>query len=232
MRESVSQVPATHRRFLIILSALYAGWWIFWAISPRYRTDWWLENVLVIFVIGFLLVTGRWFVFSRLSYVLTFLFTCLHTLGAHYTYSEVPYDAWIQRATGWSPDAAFGWDRNHFDRAIHFLYGLLITWPYREAFYFAVTPRRQFWSYLLTLGFSMATSLLYELLEWAAAVLYGGELGMAFLGTQGDVWDAHRDMLLASVGALLCFGCMIAAKLITGRDFPREWGESRRPPLP
>ena len=232
MRETVSQVPATHRRFLIILSALYAGWWIFWAISPRYRTDWWLENVLVIFVIGFLLVSGRWFVFSRLSYVLTFVFTCLHTLGAHYTYSEVPYDAWIQRATGWSPDAAFGWDRNHFDRAIHFLYGLLITWPYREAFYFAVTPRRQFWSYLLTLGFSMATSLLYELLEWAAAVLYGGELGMAFLGTQGDVWDAHRDMLLASVGALLCFGCMIAAQLITGRDFPREWGESRRPPLP
>lgn len=224
-----AKLPATHRRLLLVLAALYAVWWTYWAFSPVSRSDWWLENVLVFFVAAFLLITARWLVLSRLSYVLTFVFMCLHTLGSHYTYSEVPYDAWFRAATGWSPDAAFGWERNHFDRAVHFLYGLLITWPFREAFYRVATPCHAFWSYLFTLSYSMATSLFYELLEWAAAVLLGGETGMAFLGTQGDVWDAHRDMMLATTGALLCFAAMILAKIVTGRDFAREWGESQRP---
>ena len=189
-----------------------------------------MENFLVFFVIGFLLITGRWFVFSKLSYSLTFLFLCLHTLGAHYTYSLVPYREWLETIGVVAPtqENASAPDRNHFDRAIHFLYGLVITWPYREAFYYAVVPRRTFWSYLLPLSFSMATSLLYELIEWAAAIIYGGELGMAFLGTQGDIWDAHKDMLLAAIGSLLCFALMLVIQLVTGRDFAREWGEKQR----
>lgn len=228
-REVKKSIPPAHRRLFLILGGLYAAWWTYWAIDPHHRTDWWLENVLVFFIFGFLFVTGRWFVFSRTSYILTFLFLCLHTLGSHYTYSEVPYDAWFQALTGRSIDAMFGWERNHFDRLVHFLYGLLATWSYREAFHFAANTRRVFWSYLLVLSFNLATSTLYELLEWGAAVLYGGDLGMAFLGTQGDPWDAHRDILLAAYGALLCFGVMIILQLATGRDFAREWGESRRP---
>lgn len=221
--------PPTHRRFLIALAAVYAVWWLICAREPWMPTDWWLENVLILFIIPFLLITGRWFVFSRTSYAITFVFLALHTLGAHYTYSEVPYDAWFRRLTGISIDETFGWERNHFDRSVHFLYGFLCTWPYREAFYYVATPRQTYWSYLLTLCFSAATSTLYELLEWLAAVLYGGELGMAFLGTQGDIWDAHWDMLLAAGGALLCFAVMLLIQAATGRDFPREWGESRRP---
>lgn len=224
------RLPPEHRRLLAILGGLYVVVWSLLARAPHYPTDWWMENVLIFFGIGFLLITGRWFVFSKLSYTLTFVFLCLHTLGAHYTYSEVPYREWLEAVGVDAPtsESVPAPDRNQFDRAIHFLYGLFITWPYREAFYYAVVPRRAFWSYLLPLSFSMATSLLYELLEWAAAIIYGGELGMAFLGTQGDIWDAHKDMLLAAIGSLLCFALMLVIKLWTGRDFAREWGEKRR----
>ena len=96
----MERLPFTHRRFLPLLGAAYAVWWGIWAISPNLRTDWWLEIVLVFFIIGFLLLTGRWFVFSRASYAITFVFLSLHTLGAHYTYSEVPYDDWFRAVTG------------------------------------------------------------------------------------------------------------------------------------
>lgn len=221
-------IPTGHRKLFLLFGGSYVVFWVLLAITAHHPTDWWLENVLVFFVLGVLFITGRWFLFSKLSYSLTFVFLCLHTVGAHYTYSEVPYRAWLEMVSGSGPEAGLTPDRNHFDRAIHFLYGLFITWPYREVFYYAVIPKRAFWSYLLPLSFSMATSLLYELFEWAAAVIYGGELGMAFLGTQGDVWDAQKDMVLASAGSLLCFGVMLGLKLLTGRDFAREWGEGRR----
>jgi len=214
-------------KFFLTLGGTFAAWWGYLAIAPLHRKDWLLENILVAFIIAFLLVTSRWMVFSRTSYLLTFVFLCLHTLAAHYTYSEVPYEEWLRSLAGWSLNGMMGWSRNHFDRFAHFLYGLLCTWPYREAFYFVASPRRTYWSYLLTLCFSAATSTLYELLEWLAAVLYGGEAGMAFLGTQGDPWDAHWDMLFAAAGVLLCFVVMLAARWLTGRDFPREWGESQ-----
>ena len=87
---------------------------------------------------------------------------------------------------------------------------------------------RGFWSYFLPLHLTMSTSMLYELIEWAAAEYFGGELGMAYLGTQGDVWDAHKDMALASLGALIamCVTALINARL--QRDFAAEWVESLR----
>jgi putative membrane protein len=85
---------------------------------------------------------------------------------------------------------------------VHFFYGLLLAYPAREVF-LRVADVRGFWGYYLPLDVTMSFSMLYELIEWAAAMCFGSELGQAYLGTQGDVWDAHKDMALASLGALI-----------------------------
>ncbi len=139
-------------------------------------------------------------------------------MGSHYTYAEVPYEEWLPFFAG---------GRNHFDRLVHFLYGLLLAYPIREMF-LRIGNVRGFWGYFLPLDLTMSTSMLYELIEWGTAELVGGELGAAYLGTQGDIWDAHKDMALASIGALIamCVTAMINRSM--QRDFAQEWAESIR----
>ena len=175
--------------------------WIALAINPLYRQDWLLENVLVIIVVPLLVLGNRRMPFSLPSSVMIFVFLCLHEIGSHYTYSEVPYDQWWKSLTGHSLNAALGWDRNHYDRLLHLLFGLLITYPMRETLV-RLAGLRGIWGYLLPLAVIMCLSQVYELIEWAAALVFGGELGMAYLGTQGDVWDAHKDMALAVMGSI------------------------------
>ncbi len=216
-----------HKRYCLILASLFTAWWTWLAIAPLYRSDWLLENVLVI-LFAIILVWSYWRLpLSRVSYTLIFVFLCLHVVGSHYTYAEVPYDDWIRSLTGGSLNEAMGWERNHFDRAIHFVYGLLLAYPIREVF-LRVAEARGFWGYFLPLQFTMATSMLYELIEWAAALIFGGELGMAYLGTQGDIWDAHQDMLLASLGAAVAMALTALINAQLQRDFAREWADSLR----
>ena len=217
----------THRRYFLVLTGLFAVLWTALAISPLYRSDWLLENVLVFAFALSLALSWRWFTFSRISVTLIFLFLCLHEVGAHYTYSQVPYDAWITSLTGHSLNEAMGWERNHFDRAIHFAYGLLLAYPIREIF-LRIANVRGFWGYFLPLDLTMSTSMMFELFEWGAAVLFGGELGMAYLGTQGDVWDAHNDMALASLGAFIAMLITAFINASIQADFAREWADSLR----
>ena len=93
-------------------------------------------------------------------------------------------------------------------------------------FYVRVVDARGVWGYLLPLGFVMWTSMIYELIEWGAAVVFGGDLGMNYLGTQGDIWDAHWDMLLATLGALIAMGITLAINATLQRDLARELAES------
>lgn len=217
----------SRRRYLLILVALYAALWIALAIEPKHRDDWLIENALVLaFAIG-MWAAHKHFVFSRVSYTLIFLFMCLHAVGSHYTYSEVPYNDWWKALTGETFNAMFGWERNHFDRLVHFSYGLLLAYPLREIF-LRVADARGFWGYFLPLDFTLATSAIYELIEWAAAEFFGGELGAAYLGTQGDIWDAHKDMLLAGIGATLAMLITAALNARLQRDFAREWSDSLR----
>jgi putative membrane protein len=217
----------TRRTYLTTLAVLFALLWIAAAIAPLHRSDWLLENVLVLLCIGMLLATARSFPLSNVSYTALFVFLCLHTIGSHYTYAEVPYDAWAQRWLGLSIDELFGWERNNFDRVVHFCYGLLLSYPVREVF-LRVVAVRGFWGYFLPLDLTMSTSMLYELIEWGAASAFGGELGMAYLGTQGDVWDAHKDMALASLGALITMTATACINALYQRDFAREWADSLR----
>lgn len=221
------QIAMTHRSYLLVLSLVFFALWLALAITPHDRADWALENALVIILVVVMASTYRQFVFSRVSYSLIFIFMCLHQVGAHYTYALVPYDTWFSNLTGHSLNQLMGWERNHFDRLVHFCYGLLLAYPIREVF-LRVAQVRGFWGYFLPLDLTMSTSMIFELIEWAVAEVFGGELGAAYLGTQGDVWDAHKDMALASLGALLAMGITAAINLRLQRDFAREWVESLR----
>src|SRR6266480_89493 len=216
-----------HQRYLLILAMLFGAWWVALAIHPWHRSDWMLENALAVAAVALLAVFQRRLSFSRLSYTLIFVFLCLHEVGAHYTYSEVPYDAWFARLTGRTFNSLVGWKRNNFDRVVHFAYGLLLAYPVREVF-LRVVNVRGFWGYFLPLDLTMSTSMLYELAEWGASGLFGGDLGQAYLGTQGDVWDAHKDMALASLGAVVAMCVTAAINWRLQRDFAREWAESFR----
>jgi len=207
------------------LAIVYTIWWALMAISPNDRSDWMLENVLVFLAVGVLVYTYKAFPLSRVSYTCIFVFLTLHALGAHYTYAEVPYQDWMPFLAG---------GRNQFDRVVHFSYGLLLAYPIREMF-LRIGNVRGFWGYFLPLDLTMSTSMLYELIEWGAAEAFGGDLGAAYLGTQGDVWDAHKDMALASLGALIAMVVTAAVNRRMQRDFANEWAESirikRRKPL-
>lgn len=218
-------LPHGYRLHLAILVAVYAVLWVWLAIDPLDRKDWALENVLVLAFAVALWSSRRAFVFSRVSYTLIFVFLCLHAVGAHYTYARVPYDEAWRVLTGDSFDAIFGWERNHYDRLVHFCYGLLLAYPVREVF-LRVADVRGFWGYFLPLDLVLSTSALFELFEWGAAEFFGGDLGIAYLGTQGDVWDAHKDMALAGCGAL---AAMLVTAIVNSRlqrDFAREWSDS------
>lgn len=215
----------SRKAYLRTLIVVYAAWWLALAFNPFDRSDWVLENVLVLLTVGFLTWTRNSFPLSRVSYTCIFVFLMLHTLGSHYTYAQVPYQEWFP---------IFAGGRNQFDRLVHFLYGLLMAYPIREMF-LRIADVRGFWGYFLPLDLTMSTSMLYELIEWVAAEVVGGDLGQAYLGTQGDIWDAHKDMAWASLGALIAMTVTALVNSHMQRDFAREWAESirikRRKPL-
>lgn len=186
----------------LLLLALYSVWWTWLAIAPAYRQDWLLENLLVFAAVPLLVWSHRRLPLSNASYSCLFVLLALHAVGSHYTYAEVPYECWSQALTGYGVGELLGWRRNHFDRLLHFLYGLLVT-PAAIELLDARAPQRGLWRWLLPWLFMVSHSTVYELLEWGAAAVVGGDLGQAYLGTQGDVWDAQKDSALAAAGSLV-----------------------------
>jgi putative membrane protein len=216
----------SNRRYLLILTVLFALWAGALGIAAWDRHAWVLQNILIAVAVGALALSRRRMSFSRVSYTLIFLFLCLAEVGAHYTYPKTPYDDWFQALTGHSFDAWAGWDRNNFDRIVHFAYGFLLAYPVREIF-LRVAQVRGFWGYALPLDVVMSTSMIFELIEWVTAEVFAGG-NQAFVGAQGDVWDSHKDMALASLGALLAMCITAGLNAYFHRDFAREWNESLR----
>ena len=179
--------------FLQALLAWLIALWVITAIEPFDRRDWLLENLLVFIYAALLIVSYRRFAFSNLSYGLFGLFLSLHLVGAHYTYADTPFGFWLQEA--------FDLSRNHYDRLVHFLFGLLIAYPFRELLTRAAGVKQE-WSYLMVVVTVLGFSGFYEALEAVVAVLVSPELGAAYLGTQGDEWDAQKDTALAFGGAV------------------------------
>ena len=172
----------------------YVGLWGVLAIDPYDRQDWLLENLLALATVTILLLTYRRFQFSTSSYVLITVFLTLHAIGAHYTYAEVPVGFWLQRT--------FELARNPFNRIVHFSYGLLLVLPLRELL-MRLAGIKGVWSYYLPVSGLVAQSGVFEMLEALVATVVSPELGTAYLGTQGDAWDAQKDMAAASAGAIM-----------------------------
>ena len=177
--------------------ALFAATWIspFWPLEQAMH-----GSLAVVGLVALWWHDRRWPMLSS-HFVMICVFIAIHCLAARWLYSNVPYDQWMRDLVGWSPQQAFGWQRNHTDRLIHFLYGLCFApavrhyacqrWP--------LSPKQGF---VLAVMVIMCTSLLYEWLEWGIALVLSPEAAESYNGQQGDIWDAHADMLLATLGAL------------------------------
>ena len=212
---------------LLLLALIAAGL----AIAPHHRQDWALENSLALAAVVVLVATWRTFRFSNLSYTLGFVLLVLHEVGAHYTYSCVPYDRWFEWLTGRTLNSLFGFERNHYDRLVHFLFGFLLAVPMREVL-LRLVPARGLASYWLPVQMTLSWSAIYEIIEWLTAEVFGGGLGAAFLGTQGDEFDAEKDTALAATGAVLAMCIVAAVHRAKGYDAQRRWLEQRVPDLP
>jgi putative membrane protein len=180
------------KNYRLGLFIAYLVIWALLAINPVYREDWLLENILVFAGVPFLFWLDRRSPLSGLSYTLIFIFMVLHTYGSHYTYSETPAGRMV---SDW-----LGLERNHYDRFVHFLWGFLLTIPLFEIFRKKVSRKRLVLDFIFAGSILLTFGVAYEFMEWAAAVVVAPEAGTAFLGTQGDVWDAQKDLLMNVVG--------------------------------
>ena len=189
--------PRLHQ--LLLLSYLFI--WCVLALSPVDRQDWLLENLLAMSTVAVLIFTYRRFAFSDVSYFLITVFMILHAVGAHYTYAKVPFGFWLKDA--------FDLSRNHFDRIVHFAFGFLLAYPAYELFVRAAKAPRG-WALFMAAIAVTSLSGTFEVVESWVAQIASPELGDAYLGTQGDVWDAQKDMTLAIIGALLTIGLTAA----------------------
>lgn len=202
---NAKEIAAPSARYPLLLLGIFILFWSLLAIKPWYRQDWLLENALVFIVVPTLIWSYHRIRFSNFGYSLIFIFLCLHEIGAHYTYAEVPYREWLLQITGLDINISLGINRNHFDRFVHFCYGLLLL-PVCIEIFNARANLTKIWQYVVPVAFIMSHSELFELIEWQAAEIFGGPLGQAYLGTQGDIWDAQKDSLAAALGAVISMG--------------------------
>lgn len=210
----------SNENYALILLLVFALVWIVNGFNVLDRTDWILENAINVPFIIVIVFLSKWFRFSKLSYSLIFIYMFMNIVGSHYTYSEVPLGFWLQ--------GFFGLERNHYDRIIHFLFGFLFAYPLREV-YVRIGNYKGFWALAAPIIMVFGLSCIYELVEWWIAVLFGGDLGVAYLGTQGDVWDAQKDMFLAGLGSIITmFVTMIIILSYKGKKYWAEIKESFR----
>lgn len=176
-----------------ILLTGYVLLFILLGINPYDRDVWYVENgpicgIVVLLVIAWL----RGLRFSNLSYILMSILIYLHTIGGHYTFERVPFE-WF--------NSLFGFERNMYDRVAHVSVGFY-AFPFAEYLLTRKLVAKKWIAYATPLFFIMALAATYEMFEWWYAVTYGGDAGVAFLGSQGDIWDAQKDMLMDTLGAM------------------------------
>lgn len=190
-----------HAKKKTVLIALWVMFALTW-IAPPWPLEQALHSSLTVLALLALPPIDRRWPLSTGQFAAACGFIAVHCIASRWLYSNVPYEAWCQWLFGWSPGAAFGWQRNHFDRLVHLLYGLLLT-PALVQIARRAWPKLRLWhGFALALMAVMSSSLVYEWIEWGIALAMSPEAAENYNGQQGDPWDAHADMLLAALGSL------------------------------
>jgi len=189
----MSRVTLSDRRYCLILLVLLALVFAWSAIAPKDRFTWFLEVLPVLIALPLLLLTYRYFVFSRLTYSLILIHAIILMVGGHYTYAEMPLFSWLRDT--------FELSRNYYDRLGHVAQGFIPAIVAREILLRTSPLQRGKWLFFLVTCVCLAISAVYEILEWWVALASGSD-AVAFLATQGDVWDTQWDMYLALLGAI------------------------------
>jgi putative membrane protein len=191
---SKGRVPFKRNIWIFVFIVVFVFAWSNSLIGTTDSTNWFLENTLTFVFVAFLIITFKKHQFSDLSYLLVCIYLCLHVYGSKYTYAENPFGYWLQDV--------FHMSRNHYDRIVHFRFGFFLAYPMREMFLkWLKYPRWVAW--LLPIEITLSISAFYELIEWSVADLFFKAQGDAYLGTQGDIWDAQKDIFLAFCGAII-----------------------------
>jgi putative membrane protein len=188
------RTPFKKNIWLFVFMTVFACVWANSLIGTTDINNWFLENTLTFIFIGFLTFSYKRYKFSDLSYLLICIYLCLHVYGSKYTYAENPFGYYLKDM--------FETSRNHYDRIVHFSFGFLLAYPMRELFLrWFKFPKWVSWA--LPIEITLSVSGFYELIEWAVADIFFKAHGDAYLGTQGDIWDAQKDMFMAFLGAIL-----------------------------
>jgi putative membrane protein len=200
---SPTRVGISKNRWVQLFILIFAAVWISTLVGTSDMSNWILENILVFAFLGFLIYSYKKYQFSDLSYLLICIYLCLHVYGSKYTYADNPFGYWLKDT--------FDLSRNHYDRIVHFSFGFLLAYPMREMFLSWL--RFPIWvAWLLPIEITLSISGFYELVEWAVADVFFPAQGDAYLGTQGDTWDAQKDIFLATSGAVLATSIVSSIK--------------------
>lgn len=181
-------------KLLLLFIFIFCGIWINSFVATNDYENWWIENILTFLSIVFLIFTYKYYRFSIGSYFFIILFLSLHVYGSKYTYADNVLGHWLKEILKLS--------RNPYDRIVHFSFGLLLYFPLNEFFNKWVKYPQTISNYFPVV-LILALSGGFEIIEWLVADVFFKEHGEAYLGTQGDVWDAQKDMVLAFVGSLI-----------------------------
>lgn len=191
---------------ILILAILLAS------IHPLEMEAYLLHQAGTAFMLIMLLVCLYKIGLNFLSFNLYILFLIVHVIAAHYLYSYVPYNQWIEQIFGFHLNEVMHWSRNMFDRFVHLAYGLLLYPIFYRLFQVWLPQQKPVVIFLLVIQFVVASSMIYEWLEWLIAIGLSPEEAENYNGQQGDSWDAHKDILLATLGAIFTGSLMLLQK--------------------